>query len=78
MKANTITSLEDEDSNLGDPSYAGMPGLVPRDTESSDDDLDDNMQQGATLDGTVPMTIHQMMTAMMTSMICQRAISMTS
>ena len=43
VNANTRTLLEDEDSDLDDLSYTGMPGLVPRDAESSDDDLDDSM-----------------------------------
>ena len=44
VKTNTTTLLENEDNNLdGDPSYAGMPGLVPRDPESSDDNSDDSM-----------------------------------
>ena len=43
MNTNTTTLLEHEDSDLDDLLYAGMPGLVPRDTESSHDDSDDSM-----------------------------------
>lgn len=44
MNGNTTTLLEDENSDLvDDPLYAGMPGLEPRDADSSDDDLDNSM-----------------------------------
>ena len=45
MNANTTTLLEDEDtSDLDEPLYAGIPGLVPRDhADSSDNNSDDSM-----------------------------------
>ena len=84
VNANTTTLLEgDEDSDLDEPSYAGMPGLEPRDTDSSNDNSNDSMPVLLTRsnhgwNSSDDDLIHQMMTVMMMmSMFCQRAISMT-
>ena len=43
QRTGNMTTLEDEDSNLDDSMYVGIPGLCPGDEKSSDDDSDDSM-----------------------------------